>query len=172
MTAKLKLNFTRSRYLEIDFEDVTDEKIITHKKMKVTMNLAAIVFILSLIVNYISTSILADISLIFIAASMFTLCLINIYYRGNINYLDKIIPFIDIVNMIDTEKDIYFSSDFSTLKYYKKGGMFSTYKLPVDKIEYYDSKNLKLTYDEKLGKIILYLPYQCAYDSSYILRQK
>lgn len=26
MTAKLKLNFTRSRYLEIDFEDVTDEK--------------------------------------------------------------------------------------------------------------------------------------------------
>ncbi len=39
--------------------------------MKVTMNLAAIVFILSLIVNYISTSILADISLIFIA----TLCL-------------------------------------------------------------------------------------------------
>lgn len=31
MTAKLKLNFTRSRYLEIDFEDVTDEKIITHK---------------------------------------------------------------------------------------------------------------------------------------------
>ena len=44
MTAKLKLNFTRSRYLEIDFEDVTDEKIITHKKMKVTMNLAAIFF--------------------------------------------------------------------------------------------------------------------------------
>ena len=105
MTAKLKLNFTRSRYLEIDFEDVTDEKIITHKKMKVTMNLAAIVFILSLIVNYISTSILADISLIFIATSMFTLCLINIYYQGN-NYLDKIIPFIDIINMIDTEKDI------------------------------------------------------------------
>ena len=101
MTAKLKLNFTRSRYLEIDFEDVTDEKIITHKKMKVAMNLAAIVFILSLIVNYISTSILADISLIFITASMFTLCLINIYYRGNINYLDKIIPFIDVVNMID-----------------------------------------------------------------------
>lgn len=171
MTAKLKLNFTRSRYLEIDFEDVTDEKIITHKKMKVTMNLAAIVFILSLIVNYISTSILADISLIFIATSMFTLCLINIYYQGN-NYLDKIIPFIDIINMIDTEKDIYFSSNFSTLKYYKKGGMFSTYKLPVDKIEYYDSRNLKLTYDEKLGKIILYLPYQCAYDSNYILRQK
>ena len=102
---------------------------------------------------------------------MFTLCLINIYYQGN-NYLDKIIPFIDIINMIDTEKDIYFSSDFSTLKYYKKGGMFSTYKLPVDKIEYYDSRNFKLTYDEKLGKIILYLPYQCAYDSSYILRQK
>lgn len=151
MTAKLKLNFTRSRYLEIDFEDVTDEKIITHKKMKVTMNLAAIVFILSLIVNYISTSILADISLIFIATSMFTLCLINIYYQGN-NYLDKIIPFIDIINMIDTEKDIYFSYDFSTLKYYKKGGMFSTYKLPVDKIEYYDSRNLKLTYDEKLKK--------------------
>lgn len=162
MTAKLKLNFTRSRYLEIDFEDVTDEKIITHKKMKVTMNLAAIVFILSLIVNYISTSILADISLIFIATSMFILCLINIYYQGNINYLDKIIPFIDIINMIDTEKDIYFSYDFSTLKYYKKGGMFSTYKLPVDKIEYYDSRNLKLTYDEKLKKIILYLPYQCA----------
>lgn len=161
MTAKLKLNFTRSRYLEIDFEDVTDEKIITHKKMKVTMNLAAIVFILSLIVNYISTSILADISLIFIATSMFTLCLINIYYQGNY-YLDKIIPFIDIINMIDTEKDIYFSSDFSTLKYYKKSGMFSTYKLPVDKIEYYDSRNLKLTYDEKLKKIILYLPYQCA----------
>lgn len=162
MTAKLKLNFTRSRYLKIDFEDVTDEKIITHKKMKVTMNLAAIVFILSLIVNHIGTSILTDISLIFIAVSMFTLCLINIYYRGNINYLDKIMPFIDIVNMIDTEKDIYFSSDFSTLKYYKKGGMFSTYKLPVDKIEYYDSRNLKLTYDEKLKKIILYLPYQCA----------
>lgn len=40
--------------------------------------------------------------------------------------------------------------------------MFSTYKLPVDKIEYYDSRNLKLTYDEKLKKIILYLPYQCA----------
>ena len=150
MTAKLKLKFTRSRYLEIDFEDVTDEKIITHKKMKVTMNLAAIVFILSLIVNYISTSILADISLIFIAASMFTLCLINIYYQRNINYLDKI-------------------SDFSTLKYYKKGGMFSTYKLPIDKIEFYDSRNLKLTYDVKLKKIILYLPYQCAYDSSYIL---
>ena len=163
MTAKLKLNFTRSRYLEIDFEDVTDEKIITHKKMKVAMNLAVIVFILSLIVNYISTSILADISLIFIAASMFTLCLINIYYRGNINYLDKIIPFIDIVNMIDTEKDIYFSSDFSTLKYYKKDGDFSIYKLPVDEIEYYDSKNLKLTHDEKLEKIILYLPYQCAW---------
>lgn len=170
MTAKLKLNFTRSRYLEIDFEDVTDEKIITHKKMKVAMNLAAIVFILSLIVNYISTSILADISLIFIAASMFTLFLINIYYRGNISCLDKIILFIDIVNMIDTEKDIYFSSDFSTLKYYKKGGMFSTYKLPVDEIKYYDSRNLKLTYDEKLKKIILSLPYQCAYDSSYILK--
>ena len=101
---------------------------------------------------------------------MFTLCLINIYYRGNINYLDKIIPFIDVVNIIDTEKDIYFSSDFSKLKYYKKDGGFSTYKLPVDEKKYYNSGNLKLTYDEKLGKIILYLPYQCAYDSSYILR--
>ena len=99
MTAKLKLNFTRSRYLEIDFKDVTDEKIITHKKMKVTMNLAAIFFILSLIVNYISTSILADISLIFIATSMFTLCLINIYYQGN-NYLDKILKKIYIFHLI------------------------------------------------------------------------
>ncbi len=45
--------------------------------------------------------------------------------------------------------------------------MFSTYKLPVDKIEYYDSRNLKLTYDEKLKKSFLSAISMCIIAAIY-----
>ena len=167
---------THNEYLNINFDNVTDENInkylLTKRINKITKIVAVISFITGIIGSIINFLFIPIISLIIFAISLYLYSFeffnkdieSSILGVKNTNYWDKIIALKEIIQEMDMNKKILFQSDFTKLLYLKKNSnVYFEYELPLNEIKYSESDDYNLTFDENTLNIILYVPIKYMY---------